>query len=148
MIRPIAPGDAAWVAALIRAAFATVAAQVDPPPSALRVTADAVRAHLASGGGAVYGTEGCILWSEKADGLYVGRLAVRPESRGQGIATALLAHAEAVAREMGLRRIQLEVRLALESNRRLFARAGFVEGARRAHPGYERPTYVEAEKLL
>jgi len=147
VIRAMQPGDAEWVAALIRAAFATV--QVDPAPSALRVTAENVRTQLETGGGgAVHGWDGCILWSAKQGGLYVGRLAVAPERRGQGIASALLAHAEAEARRMALPRIHLEVRLALAGNRRLFARAGFVEGQRRAHPGYAKPTYVEAEKRL
>jgi len=148
MIRPMQEGDAPWVAALIRTAFAAIGTKLDPPPSALRVTAEAIREHLQTGGGAVYGFDGCILWSVKDGGLYVGRLAVLPEHRGQGIAMALLRQAETVARSTRLPRIHLEVRLALASNRRLFARAGFVEGAHRAHPGYAYPTYVEGEKRL
>ena len=136
------------MSALIRAAFATIARELDPPPSALRVTADDLRVHLATGGGAVHGRDGCILWVASEGVLYLSRLSVAPERRGEGIGTALLAHAEAEARRMGLARIQLEVRLALESNRRLFAGAGFIEGARHAHPGYAEPTYVEAYKPL
>ena len=49
---------------------------------------------------------------------------------------------------MALPRVHLEVRLALAGNRRLFRRAGFVEGATHAHPGFDRPTYVSAEKRL
>src|SRR3954471_24223999 len=111
MIRIIEQEDAPWVAALIRAAFVTIGDQVDPPPSALRVTAESVREHLQTGGGAVHGRAGCILWSVRDGGLYVGRLAVRAEHRGQGIATALLAYAEEVARGMRLPRMHLEVRL-------------------------------------
>lgn len=148
MIRPLTQADAAWVAELIRNAFATIGTRVDPAPSALRVTEESVRQHLETGGGAVCGKAGCILWSVKAGGLYVSRLAVLPAHRGRGVATRLLARAEEEARAMGLPRIHLEVRLALEDNRRLFARCGFVEGAQRAHPGYPHPTYVEAEKRL
>ena len=105
--------------------------------------------HLAAGGrGALHGDAGCILWSERDGGLYLSRLAVLPSRRGQGIAAALLAGAEAEARRRGLPSLRLEVRLALEGNRRLFRRAGFKEGERRAHPGYLTPTYVEAEKRL
>lgn len=108
-----------------------------------------ITAHLAEGGGgALHGCSGCLLWAVRDGGLYLSRLAVLPHARGRGIAAALLAHAETVARAMGLPRVHLEVRLALEGNRRLFRRAGFIEGARHAHPGFDRPTYVAAEKLL
>ncbi len=147
MIRAMVPGDARVVAGLIRTAFAAIDTPLDPAPSALRETEQRIRTHLLTGGGALYGVEGCVLWAER-DGLYVGRLAVLPEHRGQGIAHALLAHAEQMARAMRQPRIHLEVRLALAGNRRLFARAGFVETVRRAHPGYGHPTFVEAEKRL
>ncbi len=144
----MAPADAEAVARLIRTAFAAIDTPLDPPPSALRETAGRIRAHLLAGGGALHGLEGCILWAERGGGLYVGRLAVLPACRGQGIAPALLAYAEQVARRMGQPRIHVETRLALAGNRRLFARAGFVETVQRAHPGYAQPTFVEAEKRL
>ena len=149
MLLPLLPGDADRAAALIRDAFAAIDVALDPPPSALRVTTDAMRAHLdAGGGGVLHGGEGCVLWSVRDGGLYVSRLAVLPAARGRGVASALLAHAETVARGMGLPRVHLEVRLALEDNRRLFRRAGFVEGAQHAHTGYAYPTYVSAEKRI
>ncbi|GAC1336676.1 MAG: GNAT family N-acetyltransferase [Acetobacteraceae bacterium] len=148
LIRPLRPEDAEDAAALIRTAFAAIDVPLDPPPSALRLTGLDVRAHLQSGGGALHGNVGCVLWSVRDGGLYIGRLAVLPASRGQGIAAGLIARAEAEARDRGLPRLHLEVRLALAGNRRLFARAGFVEGARRAHPGFAYPTFVEAEKRL
>ena len=141
--------EADRAAELIRTAFAAIAVPLDPPPSALRLTGEAVRAHLrAGGGGALRGDAGCVLWAVRDGGLYLSRLAVLPQARRRGIAQALLAEAEKRARALGLPRVHLEVRLALESNRRLFRRAGFVEGAQHAHPGYAHPTYVSAEKLL
>ena len=148
MIRAVEPADADEVAAMIRAAFAALETPVDPPPSALRVQGEDVRAHLVSGGGAWWPGMGCVLWSVKQGGLYVGRLAVLPRCRGKGVALALLAHAEAVARGMGLPRMHLEVRLALAGNRRLFARAGFKETVQQAHPGFATPTFTAAEKWL
>ncbi len=148
MIRAILPGDADFVAALIRTAFAAIGTPLDPPPSGQRVNADQVRQHLETGGGALHDEAGCILWAVKGAGLYVSRLAVLPAHRGQGIGSALLAHAEAQARRLGQPRIHLEVRLALTGNRLLFARAGFVETVQRSHPGYAHPTFVEAEKRL
>lgn len=148
MIRPLQPEAADRAADLIRTVFAAIETVLDPPPSALGVTGETVREHLKGGGGALHGGVGCILWSVRDGGLYVSRLAVLPSARGRGIASALLAHAEKIARRMRLPRIHLEVRLALESNRLLFRRAGFVEGAQHSHPGFSTPTYVAAEKRL
>lgn len=149
MIRPLQPEAADRAADLIRTAFAAIETVLDPPPSALGMTGETVCAHLETGGGgALHGGVGCILWSVRDGGLYVSRLAVLPSVRGLGIASALLAHAETIARRMRLPRIHLEVRLALESNRLLFRRAGFVEGAQHSHPGFSTPTYVAAEKRL
>ncbi len=149
MIRLIQPKDADHVAAVIRGAFATLADVLDPPPSALRVQGGTIVEHLALGGsGALHDDDGCILWIERDSALYLSRLAVLPASRGRGVAGALLAFAEAIGREAGWETIRLEVRLALDGNRRLFRRAGFVEGERHSHPGYAHPTYVAAEKRL
>ena len=89
-----------------------------------------------------------LLWAERDGGLYLARLAVHPGSRGEGFAVHLLQAAEAEARRRLLPRLWLSTRLAAERNRRLFARFGFVEGVRHAHPGYEQPTYVDMEKSL
>ena len=148
-IRPILPSDADAVAALIRLAFALIPVPLDPAPSALRETGDSVRAHLEAGGGAlVDGPAACILWSERDGGLYVGRLAVHPARRGQGLAALLMSAAEAEARRRGLPRLHLGTRLALSGNRRLFARLGFVETRLRTHDGHPAPTWTEAERWL
>lgn len=142
----------AAVAALIRAAFAAQSVVTDPLPSALRVTADDVAAHLRIGSGAVAGVAGGVagsaLWAERDGGLYLGRLAVAPTWRRRGVARALLAAAEAAALAMGLPRIDLSTRLVLLDNRRLFVACGFIETSREAHPGYAEPTFVNMEKRL
>jgi len=149
MIRPMVPGDAEAAAALIRLAFAAIPIPLDPAPSALRETADSIRTHLASGGGALAdGAAACILWSERDGGLYIGRLAVHPSHRGRGLAGPLMQAAEAEARRRGLPRLHLGVRLALPGNRRLFARLGFTETRLRTHDGYPAPTWTEAERWL
>ena len=148
MIRALRPEDAEGVAAVIRTAFAAIAVPVDPPPSGLRVTAAEV---LTWEGGAVWdeaGIAGCVLWRMREGGLYLGRLAVLPGRWGCGIARALVGAVEGEARCRGVLRVRLEVRLALASNRRLFARAGFRETALRAHEGYSEPTFVEMERVL
>lgn len=140
------------MAALIRRCFAEHVGRVDPPPSALGETAASVAAQVAASGGAVAEAGGlvaaCVLWAEKEGGLYVGRLAVAPESRGRGLARALLAAAESEARRRGLPRLHLGTRLALADNRALFASCGFRECGRFSHAGFSHPTWVALEKML
>jgi ribosomal protein S18 acetylase RimI-like enzyme len=152
VLRPLCPTDAPAAAALIRAAFAAQPVVLDPPASALRVTADGLVAHLARAGGAVAESGGravgVVLWEADNGALQVSRLAVDPQVRRRGIARALLAAAEAEAQQCGLSRLRLGTRLALTGNRRLFVDCGFIEIALHAHPGYPEPTWVEMEKRL
>jgi GNAT superfamily N-acetyltransferase len=60
-------------------------------------------------------------------------LAVLPEQRGRGIATALLATVERKARSLGCCKVTLEVQENNSRARRLYARAGFAQA-----------TYVES----
>ncbi|HEY6432185.1 MAG TPA: GNAT family N-acetyltransferase [Acetobacteraceae bacterium] len=151
--RPMRAENAAVVAGLIRTAFARQAVPVDPPASALEVTAEVVLAHLAGGGGGAIAEAGgrvvgSVLWETRADGLYVSRLAVDPEARRRGIGQALMGLAEQAARGAGAARLSLGTRLALSGNRRLFAACGYIEVAEHAHPGYAEPTWVEMERRL
>lgn len=149
-MKPLRPEDCETVAALIRRAFAATAVAVQPPPSALRVTAADIAAHLRGGGGGVVvaGDAACLLWLPQGSALYLSRLAVGPGRRRQGLAVAMLARAELEARRLGLPCMTLSTRLALAGNRRLFERFGFIETGRSAHPGYAEPTSVAFGKPL
>jgi ribosomal protein S18 acetylase RimI-like enzyme len=147
-MRPLRPADAEAFAALVRSAFADWA--VDPLPSALRVTADDIGRHFGDGGGGVTTdpAQAGLLWAEKEGGLYISRVAVHPAHRRQGLAARLLSAAEAEARRRGLPRLWLSTRLAMASNRALFRRCGFVEGATHVHAGFTEPTYIDLSKSL
>ena len=79
----------------------------------------------------------CSFW-RVLDELHINNLAVKPESRRSGVATALL---ERVLREggiMGAQRATLEVRRSNDPARLLYERFGFlVAGVRRAY--YTKP---------
>lgn len=154
-VRPMR-GDSAEIAAvvaLIRGAFADYLDRLDPPPSAVRETPETIAVLLgrelglvAEAGGAVVGC----LFLQRREGcdIYVGRVAVAGAHRRGGVGRALMAAAEDEARRLGGARLTLGVRLALDDNRRFFASLGFVEGALHAHPGYDRPTWVEMTKAI
>ena len=152
LIRPMRPDDADAAADLIRAAFASIAPPLAPPPSALRETAETVRAQIEAGGGAVADAQGAlagaVLWDVREGGLYVKRLSVAPEFRRLGVAGALVMASEAVARADRHPRIHAGVRLRLIGNRALFASLGFCETFQHAHDGFTEPTWVEMEKRL
>lgn len=83
-----------------------------------------------------------------SDHLYLGKVAIEPAYRGQGLLEELVNRAEDVARELGLSTIQLESRIELKEVHRAFAKVGFCEVRRGAHEGYTRDTFVVMEKAV
>jgi GNAT superfamily N-acetyltransferase len=146
-------GDAPQMQDLIQRAFEQYRGILQPESSALRETVESVRQALASAEGltARIGTRlvGCLI-AEPRDkaGLYLGRLAIDPACRGRGIAAKLVGAAEAWARSEGRFQVELNVRIALPDNIRLFRRLGYLETARKSHPGFAYPTYLVMEKSL
>ncbi|MDR6287877.1 GNAT superfamily N-acetyltransferase [Inquilinus ginsengisoli] len=91
---------------------------------------------------------GCLFLQRRERGdIYVGRVAVAGAHCCGGVGRALMAAAEDEAR-LGGARLTLGVRLALDGNRRFFRSLGFTDGALHAHPGYDRPTWVEMTKAI
>ena len=79
----------------------------------------------------------CSFW-RVLDELHINNLAVLPEQRRAGAATALLTHVLDEGVRLGARRATLEVRRSNEAARNLYERFGFtVAGVRRGY--YTRP---------
>jgi len=79
----------------------------------------------------------CSFW-RVLDELHINNLAVKPESRRAGVATALLEHVLREGGTMGALRATLEVRRSNDPARVLYERFGFsVAGVRRAY--YTKP---------
>jgi ribosomal protein S18 acetylase RimI-like enzyme len=134
------------VLALIRAAFAYMEGRIDPPSSVHRLTADALSARAANE--EIWVLEdlahpiACVVLTPEADHLYLGKLAVAEDCRGQGLARQLVRHAMARATALGLPELRLQTRVELEENQRAFAAMGFSETGRTAHEGHDRPTSI------
>jgi GNAT superfamily N-acetyltransferase len=154
VVTALPAGFARWqdLLGIIRSSFAYMDGIIDPPSSAHRLTPELLHAKAATETGfiATAGDElaGCAFLSEKEDRFYLGKLAVAPSHQGRGVGRRLLQAAEGHARSAGKCVIELETRVELTANHRLFARLGFVETARTAHPGYDRPTSVTMRKEL
>jgi predicted N-acetyltransferase YhbS len=152
LIRPARAEEADAIVALIHRAFGQYRGKLRPESSALLESADTIRAAMKTGtillavrSGTILG---CISVQRKADFAYAGRLAVEPMEQGTGIGRALIARAEAVARQMGAARLRVDVRLKLRDNLAFLRALGFADGTQRCHSGFSRPTYVELEKIL
>lgn len=137
---------------LILLSFSYMNGVIDPPSSALLLTTDTLRDKaeaetvlLASIGPRL---AGCAFLAEKDDHFYLGKLAIAPDAQGQNIGKALLKAAEAVARDAGKPVLELQTRIELTANHRIFERFGFQKVRETAHPGFDRTTSITMRKAI
>lgn len=156
LIRPARADEAGAIVALLHRAFGQYRGMLQPESGALSESFDTIASVMSAGTVLVAlrdnedfcGIAGCVAVQRKGDFAYAGRLAVDPGARGVGVGRALMAEAESMAHHLGAGRLRVDVRLALTENRAFFRALGFAEGGHRCHPGFNRPTYVELEKIL
>ena len=138
------------VLALIQQSFAYMDARIEPPSSMHALDLAALNRHCAAGEIWCVGEapDACVLFTPRADCLYLGKLAVAEACRGQGLARELVALARQRARHHGFAAIELEVRIELVENQAAFGRLGFVQVGTSCHAGYDRPTSVTMRKAV
>ncbi len=151
-IREARSDEAALLHDVLLRAFREYEGCLDPPSGVHAETVASVRTKMEGGGALVCEVGGvavgCVFYAPKAGYLYVGRLAVLPEYRRRGLGDLLLHAAEQQARALGLPRVRLGVRLALNGLRAYYEARGYAPIAFRSHTGYTEATYVEMEKAL
>ena len=130
--------DAPFLHRVMQAAFAEYDGLLDPPSSTRDETVEDVARAIERGGG-LLAWEGDTLvgsarFEPRSDCLYVGRVAVLPEHRRKGVATAIMRRTVDVARALGLPAIRVGVRDSLPSNVRLYQSLGFVVDIVEPHP--------------
>ena len=91
---------------------------------------------------------GCVFFRPQDEGIYIDRLAVLPEYRNRGIATAMLKEIECRAESTGYKTLMLSVRLALEKQQAYYNRLEFEFQEYGTHPGYTEPTYMKMRKEI
>jgi len=133
---------------LIQTVFAEHDGRVDPPSSMHRLTLG----DLENPGKEIWtlGPEprAIVVLTPQRDALYLGKLAVSPKYRGQGLSRVLVEHAAKRALSFGLKHLDLETRIELVENHAAFAKMGFVKIAENAHPGYDRVTSIKMRRTL
>lgn len=153
-VEPAPAGFQAWPAllALLQQAFAYLDGRIHPPSSLQGMAADDLRAKaqreqlfVAWHGSTLVG---CAFADVREACVYVGKVAVAPAHRGQGVARALLDAAAHLARARGRPVLELQTRVELVENHRCFAALGFAEVARTTHPGCTRPTSVTMQRRV
>ncbi len=151
-LRPAAPAEAELLLDVMRRAFAEYRGVLQPESSVFVETAEVIAGKLEGGGGflAVANARpvGCIIAEVKGERGYLGRLAVDPALRRQGLARRLMLAGESFLRDRGLSLAEVQVRIALTGNIALFQSLGYRETARESHAGYSEPTYLVMEKSL
>ena len=70
--------------------------------------------------------------------LHIENVAVMPERHGEGIGKALLNFAEAEAKRVGIKRLDLYTNAAMRENLTLYPLLGWSETDRRTEDGFER----------
>ncbi|MGV8952408.1 MAG: GNAT family N-acetyltransferase [Cypionkella sp.] len=140
--RALPPYDWAALLALITAEFAYMECRIDPPSSLHRLTVADIADKAVAGEVWVLGAPpvACMFLTRQTDTLYLGKLAVRGDRRGRGLARKLVDHAAVRARDLGYAALELQTRVELLENQTAFRAMGFVETGRTAHVGFDRPT--------
>lgn len=138
--------DMGPVHTLLKQTFAYMEGRIDPPSSLDRMDAtDLARQAVLAEIWVIDGPEGplaCMILTPQRDTLYLGKLAVAPVARGQGLARAMVQLSLARARALGLPSVSLQTRMELVENHATFVAMGFTMTGTTAHPGFDRPTSV------
>ncbi len=155
-IRAASIEDAPIILEITRAAFEQFRGRLDPPSGVFHETLDTLlESTFQPNHGATLALiddspAGTLRWSvaPQRQHLYVGRVAVLPAYRRQGVASALMNWADAHARALGLPAVQFGVRLQAPENIRFYQHLGYEIVSQEHHEGYDHPTFVWMRKPL
>jgi len=152
LLNPTGFDDWVTVHELLRRTYAFMDARIDPPSSVHQLGVDGLQKKaqheevvLAQESGVLVG---CAFGRPQSDSLYIGKIAVSDDARGQGVARKMLERLEACARERGLSTLELEARIELVENHEVFRRLGFSKTQETSHPGYDRVTGITMIKNI
>ncbi len=138
---------------LIRRSFAGMSGRIDPPSSMLALTpgslAEKARAETLL---LVRDDAGrplaCAFLEVGAGTARLGKIAVEPILQARGLGRALVDAAALLAAASGCAALELQTRVELTENHRVFAALGFSQVGETSHPGYARTTSLTFRRDL
>ena len=135
---------------LIQESFIFMIGRIDPPSSVRSLTLQDLTEKAQTDWilGVGDPVEACVVASPRHNALYLGKMAVHPSMRGQGMARALVQACEGIAVDLGLGWLELQVRVELVENQNAFAKMGFMKTTENCHPGYDHVTEITMQKNL
>ena len=137
---------------LLQDCFAFMESRINPPSSLHTLGAAELRAKAAKETLLIdtdnTGLVGCAYAEVRPNCVYLGKVAVAPRARGQGLARRFVELAQDLARQHGRAVLELQVRIELTENQATFAALGFKSVAHTAHAGFARPTSVTMHKAV
>ncbi len=142
----LGPSDPALqaVLTLIQSSFAFMEGRIDPPSSMHKLTRGSLSEQAETGEIWAIGhpVQACVFLTRKPGCVYLGKLAVSPNARRQGLARRLIDLAATRAADLRCSFVELQTRIELVENHATFEALGFREIGRTAHPGYDHPTSI------
>ena len=130
VVTEVGPEAASEVLSVIHGAFGP-RPELDPPSTAMAETHASVEQTLAGGRGLLARVDGlpvgALLLGQVGESLLLTRVSVLPAHQSVGVAQALAATAEDVARRRGLPRVHLTARVELPATVRFWGRLGYCE---------------------
>ncbi len=137
---------------LVRDSFAYMDSRIDPPSSLKRMGIEEFKAKATEETLIVAEDDsiivGCAFAALRGDCVYVGKVAVSHSARGKGVARAMFAAAERLARMHGRTFLELQTRIELIENHATFTALGFQKVSESSHPGYSWPTSITMRKRV
>ena len=138
-LRPATPADARAVAACVAAAYQIYVERLGKPPGPMLEDYDDVlrrhRVFVFEGDGTIAAALVLVIEPDRA---LLDNVAVLPQFQGSGLGRSLIAHAEAEAKRLGYKAIELYTHELMHENIALYRRLGYREFARRTEKGYNR----------
>ncbi len=137
---------------LLQDAFAYMEARIDPPSSLrllnTKTIIDKAREEtllLAWEGSRLVG---CCFLKDMDGKIYLGKLAIDPQTQKSGVGGLLVEFAKTVTKSRNRKIIELQSRVELTEVHEFFRRHGFRQTGTNAHKGYDRPTSITMQLEL